>query len=126
MLFRIAADIVLLIHLAFIVFVLLGGVLAVRWRWVPIVHLPAVLWACYVELAGRICPLTPLENGFRVRAGEAGYTESFISHYVLPIIYPAGLNRDLQWLLAGVVMLVNLAIYAWLFHRRRKSPGRDG
>lgn len=118
MLLRIAADSVLLLHLAFILFVLLGGAMTVWWRWSPLVHLPAAAWGFFVELAGRVCPLTYLENYFRIKAGQSGYTESFIEHYLLDIIYPSGLTREIQLALAGVVIVVNMAIYGWLFFHR--------
>ena len=120
MLYRLSAEAVLLFHLAFIAFVVAGAVLAARWRWLPLVHLPVAAWGFFVEVTGRICPLTYAENYLRVRAGEAGYAESFIEHYLLAIIYPAGLTREAQFVLAGVVVVVNVAIYAWLFHRRRQ------
>lgn len=118
MFFRLAADAVILIHLAFILFALVGAVIAARWRWIPMVHLPAAAWGLFVELTGRICPLTYLENYFRIKAGQSGYTESFVEHYLLAIIYPAGLTRETQLVLAGVVITVNLAIYGWLFIRK--------
>jgi hypothetical protein len=119
MLFRLAADAVLLIHLAFILFALVGAVIAARWRWIPIVHLPVAAWGFFAEFTGRICPLTYLENYLRIKAGQSGYTESFIEHYLLAIIYPAGLTREIQFVLAGVVIVVNLAIYGWIFIRKR-------
>jgi hypothetical protein len=119
MLFRLAADAVLSIHLAFILFALVGAVIAARWRWIPIVHLPVAAWGFFVELTGRICPLTNLENYLRIKAGQSGYTESFVEHYLTAIIYPAGLTREIQLVLAGVVIAVNLAIYGWLFIRKR-------
>ncbi len=119
--YRLAADGVLLLHLAFIVFALLGAVLAARWRWLVVVHVPAAAWGAFVELTGRICPLTYAENALRLRAGQSGYAESFIEHYLLAVIYPAGLTRDVQLVLAAVVVLVNLAVYGWLFYFRR-SP----
>ena len=119
MLYRLAAEGVLLMHLAFILFALLGAVIAVRWRWIPIVHLPAAAWGIFVELTGRICPLTYLENYFRARAGLSGYAESFIEHYLLAIIYPSGLTREVQLVLAGAVIAVNFAIYGWLLMRQR-------
>jgi Protein of Unknown function (DUF2784) len=119
MLFRLAADGVLLLHLAFILFVVMGGVMAVWWRWVPYIQIPAAVWGFYIELTGGICPLTPLENSFRIQAGQSGYTESFIEHYLLNIIYPAGLTREIQFALAAMVVIVNVAIYAWLFFRQR-------
>ena len=118
MYFRLAADGVLLLHLVFILFALVGGALAARWRWMPWVHLPAMAWAVFVEFTGRICPLTYLENDLRLRAGQSGYTTSFIEHYLLDVIYPAGLTRDVQFGLAATVVLVNIAIYAWLVLRR--------
>jgi len=124
---RWAADGVLLLHLAFILFALFGGLLALRWRWFPWVHLPAAIWGFWVELSGRICPLTALENALRRRAGEAGYGESFIEHYLLDLIYPAGLTSTIQYLLAAVVIVVNLAIYGWLckYKRNRHSSPED-
>lgn len=121
MLFRLAADAVLLFHLAFILFALLGAAMTVWWRWIPLVHLPVSSWAIFVELTGRSCPLTYLENYLRIRAGQSGYTESFIEHYLLTIIYPAGLTRDIQLVLAGVVIAVNIALYGWLVTRKRVS-----
>ncbi|WP_341649044.1 DUF2784 domain-containing protein [Thauera humireducens] len=118
MLFRLAADAVLLLHLGFIVFVLLGGLLALRWRRVPLLHLPAAAWGVYIELSGGLCPLTPLENRLRVLAGQVGFEGGFIEHYLLPLIYPAGLTRDTQFVLAGVVVIVNLLAYGFVLRRR--------
>ena len=119
--YRLAAEVVLLLHLAFILFALLGAAFAARRRWLVVVHLPAAAWGFFVELSGRICPLTYAENFLRIKAGQSGYTESFIEHYLLAVIYPAGLTREVQFVLAGVVVVVNVAIYAWLFHPRRAS-----
>jgi len=124
MAFRLAADGVLLLHLAFIVFALLGAALGVRWPRILLLHLPAAAWGFFVELSGRVCPLTTLENHLRLRAGQSGYTESFIEHYLLGLIYPAGLTRDVQLALAGVVVVVNLAIYGWLVFRWRQRRQR--
>jgi len=118
MLDRIAADAVLIVHLAFIVFVVAGGLLALRWRWAPCVHVPAALWGGYVELAGRICPLTWMENSLRRRAGEAGYAESFIDHYLVAIIYPEGLTPEMQAGLGVAVVVVNAAVYGWVWGRK--------
>ena len=128
MLFRIAADTVLVLHLGFIVFALLGAVLAVRWRWLPLVHLPAAAWGFFIEISGRVCPLTDLENDLRLRAGQAGYRDSFIEHYLLNVIYPSGLTREIQFILAGVVLVVNAAIYTWLLSHGAGTarPGRSG
>lgn len=124
MLYSIAAGAVLLVHLAFIVFAVTGAFLAIRWRWVPCVHLPAVAWASYVEVAGRTCPLTYWENHLRGLAGRSGYSEGFIEHYLLPVIYPGGLTPAIQYWLAGVVVAVNAAVYGWLIARRRPRPAR--
>lgn len=123
MLTRIAADTVLLLHLAFILFALGGAALAFRWRWMPWLHVPAVTWAVFVELTGRVCPLTTLENTLRQQAGEAGYTGSFIDHYLLSLLYPPGLTPATQYVLAGIVAAINLLLYGWLWmnHRGRTS-----
>lgn len=119
MIYSIGAGAVLLVHLAFILFAVLGAALAIRWRWVPYVHLPAVAWAFYVEVSGQICPLTYWENDLRARAGQTGYSEGFIEHYLLPVIYPAGLTPTIQYWLAGVVISMNLALYGLILLRRR-------
>ena len=120
MIHRLAADAVLLLHLGFILFVLLGGLLVLRWRWAPLLHLPAAAWGVYVELSGGLCPLTPLENRLRSAAGEAGYTGGFIEHYLLALIYPAGLTHEIQYVLAAIVVGVNGLAYAWVWRRRRR------
>jgi len=115
---RLLADGIVVLHFLFIAFVVLGGVLALRWPRLAWVHLPAACWGAAIELSGWICPLTPLENRFRQAAGEAGYAGSFIDHYLLPILYPVGLTRDIQYGLAAVVIIVNLAVYGRLLRRR--------
>lgn len=120
MAYRFAADVVLLLHAAFIVFVLIGALLALRRPWLIIAHLPAVAWGFFVEVTGRQCPLTSIENFLRFQAGQAGHADGFIEHYVVAAIYPAGLTRDLQFVLGAVVLVVNLAAYAWLVRRRRR------
>jgi hypothetical protein len=119
MFYAVAAESVLIVHLAFIVFVMLGGALAIRHRAWAAVHLPAAAWGAYVELSGRICPLTAWENALRVRAGQAGYRGSFIEHYLLAVIYPAGLTRAMQFGLAALVIAVNAAVYRRVLRRRR-------
>ncbi|MBI5751547.1 MAG: DUF2784 domain-containing protein [Hydrogenophilales bacterium] len=120
MLFRALADSVLVLHLLFIVFVLAGGLLAFRWPRLVWVHLPAALWGAAIEAAGWICPLTPLENHFRQFAGEAGYAGGFIEHYLLAIVYPAGLTREIQMGLGFAVLALNLLVYGvWWLRRRR-------
>jgi hypothetical protein len=117
MLYRLGAQAVVLVHFSFIAFVLFGGLLALRWRWIVVAHLPAAAWGCLVELTGRICPLTYVENYLRSRAGQSGYPEGFIEHYFLPVIYPAGLTRQIQFVLAGVVVILNVVAYGWLLRR---------
>ncbi|MEQ1794457.1 MAG: DUF2784 domain-containing protein [Nitrospira sp.] len=109
------ADAVLLLHLAFVLFVLFGGLLALRWRSILWVHLPAVFWGAFVEFSGWICPLTPLENWLRTQGGEDGYQSDFVMHYVLPLLYPEGLTQEVQLLLGAIVVAVNLAIYGWIW-----------
>jgi len=118
---RLAADAILLLHTAFILFVLFGATLAVWWRWIPAVHLPAAAWGVFVELTGRVCPLTPLENSLRLRAGQSGYSDSFIEHYILDLMYPPGLTEQVQFTLAGIVVVVNAIIYVWLIRRWRRG-----
>ncbi|GLQ98316.1 DUF2784 domain-containing protein [Dyella mobilis] len=121
----IVADAVLAFHLAFILFVALGALLALKWRWIPWLQLPAAAWGFYVELSGRICPLTYVENHFRAAAGESGYSGDFIGHYLLATIYPSGLTREIQYLLGALVLGVNACVYAWLMiRRRRRKPVR--
>jgi hypothetical protein len=124
MLFQGLADLVVLGHLAFIVFVVLGGALARRWRWIPWVHLPALLWGALLEFCGWMCPLTPLENWLGRAGGAPEYPGSFVEQYVLPIVYPAALTRELQVALGLFVCLVNAAIYFHLWHRRHSAPSR--
>ena len=113
------ADLVLVAHLGFIVFAVFGGLLALRHRWAPFLHLPCVAWGAFVELSGRVCPLTPLENALRSQAGEAAYGGSFVEHYLVPIVYPSGLSAELQVFLAVILVLWNAAVYAVVVRRRR-------
>ncbi|WPC06785.1 DUF2784 domain-containing protein [Pseudomonas benzenivorans] len=117
MIARFAADAVLVVHLLFILFVLLGGLLVLRWRALAWLHLPAALWGAVVELFRLQCPLTPLENVLRRAAGEQGYSGSFVEQYLLPLIYPAGLTPGVQLLLGVLVLAVNGAIYGYLLWR---------
>jgi hypothetical protein len=120
MFYRIAADVVLALHLGFIAFVVLGGLLIIRYRWIVTIHVPAAVWGAFVEISGRICPLTIWENSFRRRAGESGYADSFVEHYLLPVIYPVDLTRSIQFWIASFVIVVNIVIYAWLLYRWKK------
>ncbi len=106
MLYRLGADLVLVTHLAFIVLVVAGGLVVYRYAWFAWIHIPAATWGAFIELTGRICPLTTLENFLRIRAGQEGYVNSFIEQYILPVIYPAGLTRNVQFFLAGLVVVV--------------------
>lgn len=118
------ADLVVLLHLGFVGFVTLGGLLALRWRRAPLLHLPALVWGVWIEISGGICPLTPLENRLREQAGGTVYSGGFVEHYILPVLYPAGLTRHTQFVLAGLVLAVNLAVYAVLWHHRyRRGRG---
>lgn len=110
---RLLADAVLLLHLAFILFVVLGGFLVWRLPRLAWIHLPAAAWGAFVEISGRLCPLTPLENHLRRLAGEAGYAGGFIEHYLVPLIYPAGLAPAAHWALGAGVIAINGAAYAW-------------
>ena len=123
MVYRALADFVLALHLLFILFVIAGGLCALRWRWAPLIHLPAALWGVSIEVSGGICPLTPLENQLRLTAGEQGYSGSFIEHYLLPLIYPSGLTPSVQLALAAVVVLANVATYAFVWTRMKGGGG---
>ena len=121
MLWRIAADALVLVHLGFILFVLLGGLLLLRWPRLIWLHVPAVAWGVIVECLHLGCPLTPWENQLRRMAGQAGYDGGFIEHYLIPLIYPAGLTPKIQLYLGAIVVLVNLSVYAWLIWRWRNK-----
>lgn len=116
MIYRMLADLVVIIHLVFIVFALLGGLL-VLWRsYMLFVHVPAALWVAMISFKGWICPLTPLENQLRHAAGGEGYPGGFVEHYIIPIIYPAGLSFDVQVLLGIAALGINIAIYAFVYY----------
>ena len=119
MTYRLLADAVLLLHLAFVAFALAGGLLALRWRWIPWLHLPALAWGVTVEWTGWICPLTPWENALRRAGGEAGYAGGFVEHYILPLLYPADLTREVQWVLGGGLLAFNVAVYLLVWFRKR-------
>jgi hypothetical protein len=117
MVYRILADAVVVLHTGFVVFVVAGGFLAWRWRWVVWAHVPCAVWGVVIEYKHWICPLTPLENAMRRRAGLAGYEGGFIEHYILPVLYPAGLTPTKQVLLGSFALLVNLVAYGVLIRR---------
>jgi hypothetical protein len=117
MAYRLLADAVVLLHTAFVAFVVLGGFLAWRWRWVAWLHVPCAVWGVLIEYRGWICPLTPIENHFRARAGLEGYRGGFIEHYILPLLYPAGLTPPKQVVLGTFALVVNLIAYGVLVRR---------
>lgn len=118
---QLAADLLVLLHFCFILFVICGAGLLFRWPRLIWLQLPAAVWGALIELGGGICPLTPLENRFRRLAGEEGYHGSFIEEYLLPIIYPAELTRELQGVIGVGVILINLVIYGMLLSKRKRE-----
>jgi hypothetical protein len=125
MIMRFLADVVVLVHLTFILFVAAGGLLVLRWPRLAWLHVPAVVWGVLIELAGWICPLTPLENRLLGAGGETAYAGGFIDRYLMPIVYPTGLTRDMQLALAAAVIGVNLVIYGLLIIRQERQSTRD-
>jgi uncharacterized membrane protein YhhN len=113
-----AADLVVLLHFLFVLFVVLGGILVLRWPKLAYVHLPVALYGGLIEFLGWVCPLTPLEKRLRESAGLQGYEGGFVEHYILPVMYPAGLTRGVQLALGALVILINLAIYALVVRQR--------
>ena len=122
--FNALAAAVVVVHLLFVVFVVAGGVLVLRWPRIAWIHLPAAAWGTFIELSGRVCPLTPLEGALRRRAGLEDYAGDFIANYVFPFLYPEGLTRQAQMLMAGIVVAVNVAVYASAFYRHRTGRGK--
>jgi len=118
---RTLADLVLLIHVAFVGFVIMGGFFASRWCWLPWVHLPAVAWVVVLEFSGWICPLTPMENSLRQASGEAGYAGGFLEHYLVPIIYPIGLTPEIQTYLGLGVFMINVVAYSMVWRGRNRD-----
>lgn len=114
------ADLLVVAHAAFVVFVAAGGLLVWRWPRLAWIHVPCAVWGVAIEWTGGVCPLTPLEQSLRRAAGQAGYEGGFIEHYLEPILYPAGLDRGAQLILGALALLVNLAVYAALIRRRRR------
>jgi len=121
MVFRLLADFTVLLHAAFVVFVVAGAFLVARWPRVAWVQLPAAAWGAWVEFAGSVCPLTPLENWLRTRGGVPAYSSSFIEQYLMPLLYPGSLSRELQYTLGAAVLLVNAVIYAVLLRGRARA-----
>ena len=117
------ADLIVALHFAFVAFVVLGGLLALRWPRVIWLHIPAVIWGAVIEFTGWICPLTPLENRLRRASGETGYQGDFIAHYILPVLYPNGLTRTDQLVLGGLALALNVVVYTFVAVRRRRRAG---
>jgi hypothetical protein len=120
--YRLLAGAVVVLHLGFVLFVAAGGLLVWRWRRLAWAHLPALAWGVWIELSGGICPLTPLENELRRLGGEASYSGDFVGHYLLPVLYPEGLDRGIQAALAAGVLALNAAVYWRVLRRPRRSP----
>ena len=125
MLHRLLADGLVLIHGLWLVFVVAGALLVVRWPRVAWVHVPAVVWGVLIELQGWVCPLTPLENALRRMGGQAGYTGGFIERYVTGFVYPAGLTREIQIALGVALLVLNVALYAWVWRRTAAPAGES-
>jgi hypothetical protein len=120
MYYRLGADFIVILHLGFVCFVVAGGLLALKWRRVAWLHVPAVVWGALVEFQGWFCPLTPLEQQLRQAGGQPGYSGGFVERYLMPVLYPAGLDREVQMVLGTAVVVINLAVYAWLVMRSRR------
>ena len=123
MLYDLLATAVVLLHFSFVLFVVGGGLLLYKWPWLAWLHLPAVIWAALLEFNGWICPLTPLEQLLRAAAGQAGYSGGFVDHYLLPLLYPVGLDGDMQLILGSLVVIINVLVYGVLgWHRKGRRP----
>ena len=118
MMYRLLADATVVIHLGFVLFVVFGGLLVLRRPALAWVHLPAAAWGAWIEFAGWLCPLTPLENWLREQGGRPAYASGFVEHYLLPVLYPPLLSRELQWVLGGIVLVINAIVYIVIFFRR--------
>ena len=117
MIYHVTANLLVMIHLVFIVFVIAGGFIVLIWPWVILLHIPAVIWGGIVELKGWICVLTPWENNLRRLAGQEGYPGGFIEHYIVSLIYPAELTRDAQIVMGVIVIIINLCVYSFIVYR---------
>ena len=126
MIYRLAADLVLIAHLAFVVFVLFGALLVLRWRRLLAFHVPAVLWGALVEFTGAVCPLTPLEGRLRQLGAQVGYQGDFIGHYLMAMLYPAGLTRQLQIGLGFAALVPNAVAYGYLVVRKKRIAQQRG
>ena len=120
MLHGLLADLVLLIHLLFVLFVIGGGLLVLKWPKIAWLHVSAAVWGATIEFMGWICPLTPLENQLLMQSGQSSYEGDFIGHYLLAVLYPTGLNGTVQFVLGALVVMINAVLYGWVFARRRQ------
>ena len=118
MVYHILANLVVVIHLSFVLFAVLGAFFVLWRRWIIWLHLPVFLWAIWIQFTGGICPLTPLENWLRIKAGQGGYEGDFVAAYLLPILYPAGLTSNMQLILALMVIVINVALYGSIVYKR--------
>ena len=118
--YAVGAGLVVLVHFSFVLFAAAGALLSLKWRRAMWVHLPAVVWAAYIEFSGGICPLTPLENDFRAKAGLNYYSGDFVARYLLPVLYPEGLTRQAQMVIGLAVLAANIGLYTVVYIRRRR------
>jgi len=121
--YRLLADLVVVAHLVFIIYALFGGLIGLWRKWSVFVHIPTAAWIAIIEFQGWICPLTPLENRLRSAGGSSGYEAGFVDHYLIPVIYPAGLTRNIQFMLGAVAVALNLGVYIFVLHRWRRRTG---
>jgi hypothetical protein len=121
MVYSLLADLIILLHFMFILFVLCGGLLVLKWKWLIFIHIPAAIYGILIEIESWVCPLTPLEVHFKMKAGESIYQGGFIEHYLIPIIYPPGLNRTIQIILAAMVLILNIIIYTMVFYKYKSN-----
>ena len=123
MFYRLLADLVVVVHLGFIIYALFGGLFGLWWKWSLCVHLPTAAWVAIIAFQGWVCPLTPLENWLRSAGGSSGYEAGFVDHYLIPVVYPPGLTHTSQVMLGGVAVVLNLAIYISVLVRWRRRVG---
>jgi len=123
--FHLLADVLVFLHLGFVLFVAIGGFLVFRWPKVAWAHIPAVVWGVFIELTSRVCPLTPLENRLRLAGGGTGYEGGFVDRYVVPIVYPPGLTREMQLALGVSMIALNVAVYSLVVFRTARKGSQD-
>lgn len=124
--YNLLADLVVILHVTFVLFVLFGGLATLKWRWMLWLHLPALAWGATVEFAGLICPLTPVENRLRRQTGGAEYGGDFVQHFLPSLLYPERLTRETQLVLGTIVVVLNLGIYVWVWRRSYARPLTGG